>query len=256
MQQLTPGGGLPPALSELVATATGAAHRDDPVAPLTGGPAGNARLTAWLGLVLLAAFLVECFTLLSLDRMLDIHILLGAFLVPLVLLKTVTTGWRIVRYYLGSAAYRQAGPPPLLLRVLGPVVVLTGLAVVGTGIALIPLGDSARTPIADALGLSVSALTLHQASFIAWLAATGVHVLARTVPAVQVAAGGKPHGRRVPGAAGRLATLAITLGIGAVVGVAVLHLAGDWTGGGSRAFHHHDGDHARFEGGQTSHSAG
>ena len=60
--------------------------------------------------------------MLSLHSMLSAHILIGAVLVPLVLLKTATTGWRILRYYVGSKAYRIAGPPPLLLRVLGPLV--------------------------------------------------------------------------------------------------------------------------------------
>lgn len=233
--------GLPPVLNDVVATAIGAAHRDDPVAPLTGGPAGNARLTAWAGLLLLVAFLVECFTLLSLRSMINIHILLGAFLTPLVLLKTVTTGWRIARYYLGSAAYRQAGPPPLVLRLLGPLVALTGLAVVGSGVALVPLGEGAFTSLVTVAGFRVSALTVHQACFIAWLVATGLHVVARTIPAVQVAAGTKPHRRRIPGALGRGAVMAATLAASAIVGVVVLNLAGNWTSGGVQQYHHHYG---------------
>ena len=50
--------------------------------PRTGGPAGNARLTAWTGLVLLVLFLVEGVTLLSLDSLVGVHILIGAALVP------------------------------------------------------------------------------------------------------------------------------------------------------------------------------
>ena len=119
--------------------------------------------------------------------MISVHILVGALLIPLVLLKTATTGWRIARYYLGSDDYRQAGPPPLLLRVLGPLVVLAGLAVLGSGLALIALGSGTFTPIGSVAGFSVNALTVHQASFIAWLVITGLHVLTRTVPAVQLA---------------------------------------------------------------------
>jgi len=223
MQQFASETGLPPVLNDVVTTAMGTAHREDPVAPHTGGPAGNARLTAWAGLFLLVAFLVECFTLLSLNAMINIHILLGAFLIPLVLLKTATTGWRIVRYYLGASAYRAAGPPPLVLRVLGPLVVLTGLAVVGSGLALVPLGDGAFSSLGSVVGFRISPLTLHQASFIAWLVATGLHVLARTVPAVQVAAGGRPHRRRVPGSVGRGVVMLGTLALGAAIGVLVLH---------------------------------
>ena len=135
---------LPRPLDEVVSTALGEVHRDDPALPRTGGPAGNARLTAWAGVVLLVLFLVECFTLLGLDQMLSVHIVVGAMLVPLALLKTATTGWRIARYYAGSPMYREAGPPPLLLRTLGPLVIFTALAVLGSGLALIPLGGSAH----------------------------------------------------------------------------------------------------------------
>lgn len=76
------------ALSEVVSTGLGTAHRDDPVSGRTGGPAGNARLTAWTGLLLLAAFGAECATLLGLRQLIGVHILVGAFLVPPALLKT------------------------------------------------------------------------------------------------------------------------------------------------------------------------
>jgi hypothetical protein len=75
-------GTLPPVISETLATAIGKGHREDAVLAGTGGPAGNARLTAWLGLVLLALFLAECATLISLSSLLVVHIFLGTFLVP------------------------------------------------------------------------------------------------------------------------------------------------------------------------------
>jgi hypothetical protein len=120
--------GLGHVVDEAVASALGVEHRDDPVRPGAGGPAGNARLTAWTGLVLLVLFVVESVTLIALRPMMSVHLAVGAFLVPVVLLKTATTGWRIVRYYAGDPSYRRAGPPPLLLRVLGPLVVGTALA--------------------------------------------------------------------------------------------------------------------------------
>jgi hypothetical protein len=217
------------ALNELLSTAAGVSHREDPVAPRTGGPAGNARLTAWTGLALLAFFLAESVTLLSVGHLITAHILIGAFLVPLVILKTATTGWRIARYYLGSPEYRQAGPPPTLLRLLGPLVVLTGLAVLGSGLALIALGRSTFSPIVTIAGFSINALTIHQASFAAWLVVTGLHVLTRTVPAVKVAAASGRHGRRVPGGKARATVLITTAAAGVLVSVLVLHLSSDWT---------------------------
>jgi hypothetical protein len=230
--------GAPQALNELLATASGQTQRDDPISPTTGGPAGNARLTAWAGLILLVFFLAETATLVSVGALITVHILIGAFLVPLVLLKTATTGWRIARYYVGSADYRKAGPPPLLLRLLGPIVVLTSLAIVGSGLALIALGQSANTPIFAIAGFRVSPLTIHQASFIAWSVATVVHLLARTVPAIKLARG-EPRHAPVPGAAWRTFALAVAVVVGVAVALFVLHLSGAWTQ--HHGFHSHGG---------------
>src|SRR5438270_5546331 len=200
---------LPTPVAEVVATAVGQGHREDPVRPRTGGPAGNARLTAWLGVLLLVAFLVEGATLISLQRLVAVHIFVGAFLVPLALVKTATTSWRMLRYYAGNADYRQAGPPPLLLRLLGPVVVLASLAVLGTGLALLPLGDASRQPFLTVAGFAVGAFTLHQGAFAVWLVVTSLHTLGRLVPALMLA-GNRVGGVAVPGGAGRLWLLATT----------------------------------------------
>ncbi|MDQ1695607.1 MAG: hypothetical protein QOJ03_960 [Frankiaceae bacterium] len=214
---------------EVVSTATGSAHRDDPVSPGTGGPAGNARLTAWLGLVLLVLFIVEVLTLISLDATISIHVLVGAALVPLVLLKTATTGWRILRYYFGSVDYRTAGPPPLLLRLLGPLVVLTSLAVLGSGLALIALGDTARSSKLTIGGFTMDAVGLHKVSFVVWLVVTGLHALLRLVPAAKLV-GSSPAGRdRVPGGTRRAWLLSGTAALAVAVGVVVLSFAGAWT---------------------------
>ena len=222
---------LPPPIDELVATALGEVHRDDPALPRTGGPAGNARLTAWAGIALLVLFLVECVTLLSLDQMISVHILVGAMLVPLALLKTATTGWRIIRYYAGDPTYRQAGPPPTVLRLLGPLVVLTSLAVLGSGLALVPLGDAAHDTLLAFAGQRVDAITIHQACFVAWLVVVGLHTLVRLVPAARIAAG-RAGPTAVAGGARRATVMAVTLAVGAVVGVAVLDASASWTHGG------------------------
>src|SRR4051794_23226376 len=174
---------VPDAVVDAVATAVGAEHRHDPVSPRHGGPAGNARLTAWLGLVLLVLSLAELATLVSLGSLIAPHIVIGALLVPPTLAKTATTGWRMVRYYAGDARYRTAGPPPLLLRLLGPLVVLGALAVVGSGLALVATGGAAHDAIVTVLGFRIDAVTVHQGCFVVWAVAVGVHVLARAVPA-------------------------------------------------------------------------
>ncbi len=61
------------------------------------------------------------------------------------LLKLGSTGYRFARYYTGNPAYVQKGPPPLALRLLAPGVVLTTLALFGTGIALLFAGPPSDT---------------------------------------------------------------------------------------------------------------
>ncbi|WAL69267.1 hypothetical protein ORV05_16340 [Amycolatopsis cynarae] len=223
-----------------LAEALGREHRDDPVRSGTGGPAGNARLTAWTGLVLLVLFAVELGTLLSVGRFLSWHVVVGVLLVPPALLKTASTGWRIVRYYTGDRAYRQAGPPPMPLRLLGPLVVLFTLAVLGTGLALVFLGpDASRTPLLAVLGQRVDAVRLHQATFLVWAVVTGLHTLARIVPAVRLTFGAGKTRLRIPGRVSRAVTLPATLLVAAVAATLVLGASGAWlTGGLHRPDHH------------------
>ncbi len=225
-----PAHGLPGPLADVLDVATGAAHRPDPALPRTGGPAGNARLTAWLGLTLLALFLGELVTLVDVGRLVSWHIVIGLLLVPPSLAKTATTGWRMVRYYTGHAAYRQAGPPVLLLRLLGPLVVLGTLGVLATGTVVALVGTpSAYRPFVTVVGQGISALTLHQASFVVWAVATGLHVLARLVPARLLVA----RGPRVAGRPARALVITASLAAAAVLAVLVLGLAGSWTHGGA-----------------------
>lgn len=212
-----------------VSEALGRHRRADPVRPVTGGPAGNARLTAWLGLVLLALFLVELGTLLDLRVFLDWHIIVGALLVPPALAKTASTGWRIVRYYTGHRGYRRAGPPPMPLRVLGPLVVLTTLAVLGTGIALVLVGpDVSRLPWFTVAGRPMDPLTLHKVTFLVWAVVTGLHALFRLLPAVQIVSGPNSSGNAVPGSRWRAGILAVTVLAAIVVAVFVVQLTVGW----------------------------
>ncbi len=226
------------AVTDVVGTAVGRAQRADPVLPHTGGPAGNARLTAWIGLGLLIAFLAELVTLLDVTGLISWHIVIGVLLVPPALVKTATTGWRILRYYTGNRAYRQAGPPPLLLRLLGPVVVLTTLTVLGSGLVVIAVGpDATFTPLLTVAGQQISWLTLHQVTFIAWGVATGLHVLARTVPAARLALASENRPTRVAGTLARSLTLLATVIVAIVAVIVILRLSGAWTGGDLHRFH-------------------
>lgn len=222
---------LPQVIAEVVETATGRRRRSDEVSGRTGGPAGNALVTAWTGMVLLVLFVAELVTLLDLSGWLDWHVVIGVLLVPPALVKTASTGWRIVRYYTGEPRYRQAGPPPLLLRLLGPLVVAATLALLASGLLLILVGPaSARQSFLTLVGHPLSLVSVHAGLAVVWAGVTGVHVLARLLPAVLVltgaeAAGRRGHpGRRVPGTPGRLLVVAAALlcGVAAVPLVAPL----------------------------------
>lgn len=216
---------------DAVEIATGRRDRDDPIAQRTGGPAGNAKLTAWIGLLLLLLFLAELVTLLDVRGLISWHIAIGAILIPPALLKTATTGWRIVRYYGGSAAYQDAGPPPLALRLLGPLVVLSTLAVLATGVMLVLIGQSSsRQTITTLLGQRVDVITLHQASFAAWAVATGLHTLGRTYPALHTTILSDDHtrGRRVPGRVVRLAVLVAMAVLAFLTAAYLLGAVGTW----------------------------
>jgi hypothetical protein len=221
-------------VTETIQTAGGRRHRADPVAGPTGGPAGNAHLTAWTGLLLLVLFLAEIVTLLDVHGLISWHVVIGVLLVPPALLKTATTGWRIVRYYTGNPAYREAGPPPTFLRILGPLVILSTLAVLGTGLALIALGpQESRQTLLTVAGQRVGALTLHQASFVVWAVATGLHTLARLVPAAQIVSSRATR----PGRHGRIAVLVAVVGLAVVSAVLVLSVSGSWRSDRDLRFH-------------------
>jgi hypothetical protein len=131
------------------------------------GVQSNARLTAVTGLVLLVMLAVEGYTILDVQGMITLHIFLGVMLVGPVLLKTATTMYRFTRYYQHKAAYVRRGPPHMILRVLGPVVILSSLTVLGTGIGLLAVHSRDGGTL----------LTAHQASFIVWVSAMTLHVL-------------------------------------------------------------------------------
>lgn len=211
-------------VAQTVSTALGREHRGDPVLPRTGGPAGNAQLTAWTGLFLLVVFLAELVTLLDVSGAISWHLALGVLLIPPALLKTGSAGWRILRYYTGHGPYRSAGPPPTVLRVLGPLVVLSTLALLGTGVALVLVGATAsRQTLFSVLGQQVDVLTFHQAAFIGWAVVTGLHVLGRTVPAWQLV-----RGRGVPGPLPRSMAFVATLALAVVCVGWVLTQSGGW----------------------------
>src|SRR3954447_11671539 len=93
----------------------------------TAGSEGNARLTSVTGMLLLVLLAVEGVTVLRIHQLITLHIYLGVLLLGPVILKTLSTSYRFLRYYSGSAPYVRKGPPNIVMRVLGPIVIVTSL---------------------------------------------------------------------------------------------------------------------------------
>jgi len=213
--------------SDTVDEAVGRSRRPDPVVGAAGGPAGNARLTAWTGAMLLVLLAVEGVTVLDIHGLITWHIVVGIVLIPPVLLKTASTGWRILRYYTGSRPYREAGPPPMPMRVLGPLVVVATLAVLASGTALIVIGPAAsRRPLVGTPGPALDAVMIHKATFLVWLGVTAPHVLGRLVPALRLTL--PSRAAAVPGGFWRVGAILFTMAAAVVAAGLVLAAVGPW----------------------------
>jgi hypothetical protein len=136
----------------------------------------NSRLTAGTGALLFVLLAAEGITVLRVRGLLTAHVFIGMLLIPPVALKIGATGWRFARYYSGSPAYRRKGPPPALLRLLGPAVVVLTVAVLASGVALV-LDPAGRDTL----------LTVHKASFILWLGGMTIHVLGHLLETARMA---------------------------------------------------------------------
>lgn len=177
-----------------------------------GGAAGNVRLTALAGAVLLVLLAVEGATIPFLGGLLSVHIFVGLLLLGPVALKLASTGYRFARYYARADDYVAIGPPALLMRVLvAPVLVLSTLTLFGSGVALV------ASPHRGAV------LGLHKASFVVWLGAFGLHVLAYGLRALRRLVAAAPRGELV-----RLAVVLAAVAAGVLVAVEAYPLAAPW----------------------------
>lgn len=191
----------------------------------TGGAEGNERLTAATGAVLLVLFAAEGMTILALRQLLTLHFFLGMMLIGPVALKASCTVYRFARYYAGDPGYRRKGPPAPLLRVLGPLVLATSLAVLGTGVILAFTGPNAGPW-----------LFAHKAAFVLWFGVMTIHVLAYAWRLPRMIGGdlrSRAGYRACEVLAGREARwLLLTASVltGVLLGLLTFHRAGIWLG--------------------------
>jgi len=190
-----------------------------------GGTEGNELLTSAAAAVLTVLLAAEGITILQLGPLLDEHMLIGMALLPPVVLKLASTGYRFARYYTRSRPYRLKGPPALPLRLLAPVLVLATIGVFATGVWLLAIGHRS-----DRL------LMLHKLFFIVWGAMFGIHFLAylpRMARALWSQRAAVGH-RAVPGGGWRGLAVGSSIALGAVLALSVVSLVTGWHGG-----HHH-----------------
>ena len=145
-----------------------------------------------------------------------------------------STGYRFARYYTANPAYRRKGAPPAVLRVIAPMVLITTIVVLGTGVALLFIGPSSRGAL----------LPIHKISFFVWIAFTALHVLGHVLELPGALRG--DYGREasisgeVTGRSGRVLAIAGALVAGVVLAILVIPEFGAWIHD-SNLLHHHGG---------------
>ena len=132
------------------------------------GAEGNERLTAIVAVVLLVLLFLVGLTVPVANVQTRLHVFLGVVVIPPILLKIASTTWRFLRYYSGNFSYRSKGPPPLLLRLLGPIIAVLTLVMLFSGVGLVIIAPNSMHPLLS---------QIHRASFVLWFVATAVHVL-------------------------------------------------------------------------------
>jgi len=143
----------------------------------TGGVEGNARLTASLGALIFLVLALEGLTILRIGNLLVEHVFIGVLVIPPVVYKVISTSWRFLKYYTGDAEYRRKGPPPTVLRLLGPVLIVLTVILLASGVILIYLAPAQRQFLSF----------VHRASFVLWFVVMTVHVLGHIVETASLA---------------------------------------------------------------------
>jgi hypothetical protein len=146
-------------------------------ARVSAGVEGNARLTSFMAALLLIGLFVEGLTILRIGNLFVEHVFIGTLLIQPIALKIMSTSWRFFKYYSGDREYRRKGPPFLILRLLGPVVVVLTVILFASGVALIVVPHTAHGTL----------FFVHRASFVLWFLAMTVHVLGHLGETVRLA---------------------------------------------------------------------
>lgn len=196
----------------------------------------NTKLTALTGLLIFGLLAIEGVTIPFIGPLFSIHAFVGWILVPPILLKIISTSYRFVMYYTGNSRYVKAGPPKPLLRIIGPLIIVTTTILLWSGIEMVligPTGPGTRTWFA-----------IHRIDFFLWFALMTVHVLAYFIRAgsfaiPEISRPRGTHAGTTPGRNIRLILVGASLVIGILIGFKEWHLAANWVSAFQKFKHHH-----------------
>lgn len=187
-----------------------------------GGFEGNEILTAAIGAVLTVLLIAEGITIILIGGLLTLHMFIGLVLVPPVLLKLGSTGYRFARYYTHSLPYVEKGPPALPMRLMAPFFVVTTIGVLATGVWLLLLGHK-----------SDQLLFFHKLFFFVWGAIFAIHFLVYAPRVVRSLRSDWSSARRhaVPGSGLRGMLVAASTGAGVALALSLLSAISGWHAG-------------------------
>jgi hypothetical protein len=180
---------------------------------LPGGTEGNEILTSAAGVALTGLLVAEGITIVHMRGLMSAHMFIGLVLIPPVVVKLGSTGYRMVSYYVGARSYRLSGPPLLPLRVMAPVLVASTITVLATGVLLLAAGHKSN-----------AVLTIHKLSFSVFGVLLAVHFLAYVPRVVRSLRTDWGAARRhaVPGAGVRAMLVAAAVGGGGALALSLL----------------------------------
>ena len=186
---------------------------------------GNHRLTALTGGLLFPLLALIFLTGLFMDAWWHVHYVVGFMLIPVVALKLASAGYRALRYYTRDAPYVAAGPPELLPRLLAPLLALSVLTALVTGVVLFV--QHSRSGVLS---------TLHTDAAVCSAVLLGLHILTYATDALATLRR-EVRARPARAAALRLLTISAALLLGIALAV-VTYNAGVWP---ARHHDHSDG---------------
>ncbi|MDA8196443.1 MAG: hypothetical protein M0019_04405 [Actinomycetota bacterium] len=216
------GNPVEPILEEIVNPTVDDSERKRPVL-------ANMRLTSSIGLVIFVELFVIGITVPAIGQLFTLHAILGYMLIPPLIFKMFSTGFRFLKYYTKDPKYSLAGPPHTLLRIAAPFLVLATALLFVSGIALMVVGPYAAS--------AASWKQIHQASFILWFGLTALHVVSY-IPRASYQFFGDLGLRsfgsfkfskvKVRGRNARLTVIAIALGSGLLLALALYTTISPW----------------------------